>query len=211
MLKYILISIIFITFCSCDKFDKYLDKAESGGMTLEEVFGDYVQAERFLANIYAKLPVDYANKYTNASDDSESPHGTAAENQINNGVFSPSSNPFNNWTATYQAIRSSNIFLENIDNVPTVNAEQQEGRIRMKGEAIFLRAYFYSELFRRWGGVPLMLNAIAITDNYHIPRATADEVVSFIVNELDQAAQLLPIEHTAAHKGRVTKGAALAL
>src|SRR5690606_19531235 len=65
--------------------------------------------------------------------------------------------------------------------------------------------------FRRWGGVPLMLNAIAITDNYHIPRATADEVVSFIVNELDQAAQLLPIEHTAAHKGRVTKGAALAL
>ena len=211
MIRSISTFIIIFVFYSCTKVDKYLDKAESGGMSLEEVFGDYVQAEKFLANVYAKLPVDYANKYTNASDDSESPHGTAAENQINNGVFSPSSNPFNNWTATYQAIRSANIFLENVDGVPTVNADQSAGKPRMKGEALFLRAYFYSEMFRRWGGVPLLKTSLSITDDLQVAKATADEILEFVVSELDEAAELLPIEHSAAHKGRITKGAALAL
>lgn len=201
---------LILSFVSCD-VDKYLDKAESGGMTLEEVFGDYALSERYLSNIYAKLPVDYANKYTNASDDSESPHGTSGENQINNGVFSPSSNSFNNWTHTYQAIRALNIFLANADNIPVVNETQKEGKPRMIGEATFLRAYFYSELFRRWGGVPILKDALDINENMNIPRNSAEEVVDFIVNECNKAADLLPLEYPPIHLGRVTKGAAMAL
>ncbi|HLR37089.1 MAG TPA: RagB/SusD family nutrient uptake outer membrane protein, partial [Chitinophagaceae bacterium] len=125
---------LILSIYSCD-VDKYLDKAESGGMTLDEVFNDYALAERYLSNLYSQLPIDYTNKYTNASDDSESPHGTSGENQINNGVFSPSSNAFNNWTNTYQAIRSINIFLKNADNIPVVNETQREGKPRMIGEA----------------------------------------------------------------------------
>src|SRR5690606_39320182 len=102
-MKRIILILTTLFLVGCD-IDKYLDKAESGGVTLEEVFGDYAQAEKFLSNIYAQLPVDYTNKYTNASDDSESPHGTAGENQINNGEFSLSSKLFNNWTATYKDI-----------------------------------------------------------------------------------------------------------
>ncbi len=203
-----ILSILFLY--SCD-IDKYLDKAESGGMTLGEVFGDYVQAERFLSNIYSKLPIDYTNKYTNASDDSESPHGTAAENQINNGVFSSSSNPFNNWTATYQAIRAANIFLQNADRIPVLDANQVEGKPRMIGEATFLRAYFYAELFRRWGGIPILLEPLDINENMQIPRNTVAEVVEFIVDECDKAANLLELEYPPIHLGRATKGAALAL
>ncbi|NGM60640.1 RagB/SusD family nutrient uptake outer membrane protein [Sphingobacterium sp. SGG-5] len=206
-----LIFILTILFLySCD-IDKYLDKAESGGMTLDEVFGDYGQAERFLSNIYSRLPVDYANKYTNASDDSESPHGTAGENQINNGVFSPASNPFNNWTATYTAIRTTNIFLQNADRIPTLDANQLAGKPRMIGEATFLRAYFYAELFRRWGGVPILLEPLDINEDMKIPRNTAEQVVEFIVDECDKAAGLLELEYPAIHLGRATKGAALAL
>lgn len=194
----------------CD-VDKYLDKAESGGMTLDEIFGSYALAERYLSNIYSRLPVDYTNKYTNASDDSESPHGTAGENQINNGVFSPASNPFNNWTASYQAIRAVNIFLQHADAIPVVNENQNKGKPRMIGEAIFLRAYFYAELFRRWGGVPILTEPLDINENMQIPRNTVTEVVKFIVDECDKAADLLDIEHPAIHLGRATKGAALAL
>lgn len=208
---YFIIFIVTALFISCNDINAYLDKAESGGMTLEEVFGDYVQAEKFLANVYSKLPVDYSNKYSNATDDSESPHATSSENQINNGVYSPSSNPFNNWTATYQAIRAANIFLENAEIIPVVNADQQAGKPRMQAEATFLRAYFYAELYRRWGAVPLLTSSVQITDNYQIEKASAADVLEFIVSELDKAAAILPVEHSPANKGRVTKGAALAL
>lgn len=206
-----LIFIFTILFLYGCEIDKYLDKAESGGMTLDEVFGDYALAEQYLSNIYSKLPVDYTNKYTNASDDSESPHGTAGENQINNGVFSPASNPFNNWTATYQAIRAANIFLQNADRIPVVNETQNAGKPRMIGEATFLRAYFYAELFRRWGGVPILKEPFDINENMHIPRSSVVELVEFIVNECNKAADLLDIEYPPIHLGRATKGAALTL
>src|SRR5690606_15494677 len=209
-MKRIILILTTLFIVGCD-IDKYLDKAESGGLTLDEVFGDYAQAEKFLSNIYAQLPVDYTNKYTNASDDSESPHGTAGENQINNGVFSPASNPFNNWTATYQAIRSANIFLQNADRIPVVNQNQSTGKPRMIGEATFLRAYFYAELFRRWGGVPILKEPLDINEDMQIPRNTAAEVVKFIVDECDKAADLLDVEHPPIHLGRASKGSALAL
>ena len=209
-MKKLIYILTFLFLYSCD-VDKYLDKAESGGMTLDEVFGDYGQAERFLSNVYSKIPVDYANKYTNASDDSESPHGTSAENQINNGVFSPASNPFNNWTATYNAIRAANIFLQNADRIPVLDANQAAGKPRMIGEATFLRAYFYAELFRRWGGVPILTEPLDINADMQVPRNTAAQVVEFIVDECDKAAGLLELEYPPIHLGRATKGVALAL
>ena len=202
---------LLINISSCKKLDEYLDKAESGGMTLEQVFGDYVLAERFLANAYSKLPSEYATKYANASDEADSPHGTSGENQINNGAFSPAGNPYNNWTATYQAIRTVNIFLANADKIPVLNAEQQKGKPRMIGEAHFLRAFFYGELFKRWGAVPIITEVLDINENMRVARNPVDEVVAFIVEECDKATELLEIQYSSAELGRATKGAAMAL
>ncbi|MFB9863599.1 RagB/SusD family nutrient uptake outer membrane protein [Rufibacter immobilis] len=199
-----------LTACTND-LDDYLDKAETGGMTLEEVFGDYVQAEKFLANVYAQLPSEYDTKYSAATDEAKSPHGTAPENEINNGVFTPARNPYNVWTALYQAIRKANLFLENVEKVPIVNAEQRDGKPRMEGEARFLRAFFYAELHKRWGGVPILERALGINEDMNIARNSQEEVVAFIVSECNLAASLLPTEYTSNNLGRVTKGAALAL
>lgn len=196
---------------SCSKVDDFLDKAESGGMTLDQVFGDYVLAERYLANVYAKLPSEYEKKYANASDEAKSPHGTSAENQINNGAFSPAGNPYNNWTATYQAVRSVNIFLANVDKVPVLTVEQRTDKPRMVGEGHFLRAFFYAELFKRWGKVPLVTAALDVNENMKIPRSSVDEVVGMIVQDCNAAIDLLPTTYTANHLGRATKGAAMAL
>src|SRR5690606_2205557 len=132
-------------------------------------------------------------KYMNATDEAKSPHGTSAENQINNGAFSPAGNPYNNWTATYQAIRSVNIFLANADKIPVLTAEQERGKPRMIGEAHFLRAFFYGELFKRWGKVPLLTEVLDINEDMNIARNSIDEVVSFIVEECDKATELLSL------------------
>src|SRR5690606_5976507 len=74
-----------------------------------------------------------------------------------------------------------------------------------------LRAYFYAELFRRWGGVPILKEPLDINEDMQIPRNTAAEVVKFIVDECDKAADLLDVEHPPIHLGRASKGSALAL
>lgn len=204
----------FIVLCllSCKKLDSYLDKAESGGRTLDEIFGQYILAEGFLSNIYAALPSEYDRKYAAATDESKSLLSTGAlENRILIGDFSPSSNPYDVWTVTYQAIRKVNIFLQNVDKVPTLDNEQEQGKVRMKGEGLFLRAFFYAELFKRYGGVPIVTEPLDINGDIRIPKNTAEEVVAFIKNDCTLAATYLSPTYPANQLGRATRGAALAL
>jgi hypothetical protein len=56
----------------------------------------------------------------------------------------------------------------------------------VESEARFLRAYFYFELIKRYGGVPLMGNKVlTITDDVSLPRNSFDECVKYIVSECD--------------------------
>ena len=83
---------------------------------------------------------------------------------------------------------------------------------RWKYEARFLRAYFYSELVKRYGGVPLANELMDMdTDYRNIPRNILQECIDFIVDECGQVAPHLPAVYQASDMGRVTRGAALAL
>lgn len=113
-----------------------------------------------------------------------------------------------NWIQLYRRIRQINIFKENIDKVPFVNDAQKD---RMRGEVHFLNAYFYHNLFRLYGGVPLVTRTFGLQDDFLITRNTVDETVQYIVEEADIAASLLPLTHDGANIGRATKGAAMAL
>lgn len=203
---------------ACKKVDSYLDKAESGGITDKELFNDYVQTDAFLANIYATgigagdwMPV-YSFTYAAACDEAECPYtfnyGTI---NFNSGLISPTNNPIDNWARSYQNIRKANIFLQYIDALPVNDAKQEAGKYRMKGEALFLRAFFYEELFKRYGGVPLFEKPLSIDKDLQIPRNSEEEVVEFIVRDCDSAAALLPAIHSTENLGRATKGAALLL
>lgn len=210
--KIYFISLISLCLLSCEKLDSYLDKAESGGNSQEEIFGDYLLSQGFLSNVYTGLPSEYERKYTAITDESKSLLGTGAlENRVLIGDFSPSSNPIDVWAYYFQAIRKANIFLQNVENIPTLDTEQQQGKIRMKGEAMFLRAFFYAELHKRYGGVPILTEPLDITANTKLPRNSEAEVANFIKNECTAAAILLPISYNANELGRATRGAALAL
>ena len=118
-------------------------------------------------------------------------------------------NRFNHfdWSDNYTRIRQANTFLRRIDSTTFDTAWKQ----RMKGEAYFLRAYFYHNLLRMYGGVPLITKVYGLNEDYKVARNTFKETVDFIVANADSAAALLPVSYSAADVGRATKGAALAL
>ncbi len=113
----------------------------------------------------------------------------------------------NSWTTYYTQIQYINTFLENQDKVT-----DETQRERVLGEAHFFRAYYYYTLWRKFGGVFLIDHTFdPLNDAEKFPRASYDEMVEFIVNEAQQAADILPVSYDATDLGRATKGAALML
>lgn len=111
------------------------------------------------------------------------------------------------WSNYYTQIQYINSFLENKDKVP--DAAQ---RRRVEGEAHFFRAYYYYMLWRRFGGVLLIDHKYdPLTKPEKFPRASYEQMVSFIVSEADKADSLLSVTNTAADAGRITRGAAIML
>jgi len=112
-----------------------------------------------------------------------------------------------NWGPSYSRIRQTNIFLSHIDAAGFDDALKR----RMKGEAFFLRAYFYHNLMRMYGGVPLITKVYGLNEDYAVARNSFKETVDFIAANADSAAALLPLSYSGTDLGRATKGAALAL
>jgi len=113
------------------------------------------------------------------------------------------------WSDLYSRIRQANIFLKNTASYDGDNPDKVN---RMRGEVHFLRAYFYHNLMRTYGGVPLITKVYGLKDqDTSIPRNSFKETVDFIVQDADSAAALLPLQYDGADVGRATKGAALAL
>jgi hypothetical protein len=111
------------------------------------------------------------------------------------------------WQNCYRGIGRTNTLLDKIDG-----AQMDENlKKRMKGEALFLRAFFYSEMVNLYGGVPLILETPNAEAHSSLPRDTKQAVVDQILKDLTDAAALLPNSYTGSNLGRATKGAALSL
>ncbi|HEY9047523.1 MAG TPA: RagB/SusD family nutrient uptake outer membrane protein [Ohtaekwangia sp.] len=114
-----------------------------------------------------------------------------------------------NWPNMYARIRACNLAIQNLETPQFENTSQISASV-LKGEALFMRAYFYHQLLRYYGGVPLVDRPYTLGEaDYTIARNTFAECVDFIVNDCDQAAQLL--DGKAMPSGRTSKAAALAL
>jgi len=111
------------------------------------------------------------------------------------------------WTASYRGIFRANDALENIPTIPGI-AEVK--RSQLLGQALFLRALFYSNLAIYYREVPLVLKNRPIEEK-NIKKNTFAEVSAQIVKDLTDAIAVLPATYPAAQYGYATKGAALAL
>ena len=116
------------------------------------------------------------------------------------------------WRKYYRGIYRANVFLENVANVEWGTSEDLKNRFI--SEARFLRAYFYFDLVRMFGHVPL-LTEVADAENLKIPQADPADVYTFIAEDLKFAIDNLPAvpyqSMSTDEYGRVTKWAAEAL
>jgi hypothetical protein len=97
------------------------------------------------------------------------------------------------WTNSYKGITTANIVLAHADEVPDFSSNMLRNCV--KGQARFLRAFYYFNLVRLFGGVPLVVNEIISRSDAELPRVSIQEVYTQIETDLDSAIALLPASY----------------
>ncbi len=110
--------------------------------------------------------------------------------------------PYNKYINDYSGIAKANAVLQRIDAASIPAAAKSN----LKGQAAFLRAFYYFDLVQYFGGVPLHLTEVASVAETALPRSSAADVYKQIIADATDAATLLP--KTQAVKGQATQGAA---
>jgi hypothetical protein len=137
--------------------------------------------------------------------------GTPATTVIRKGQANPSTTLFRDeWKWCFEGIKSTNVFMANVDLVPGMNPAVAE---RMKAEIRFIRAYLFFRLSNFYGDIPFFLEDINIEGSKTIARTPRATVLTNLHQELDEIIPVLPKKEdlSAAERGRITKAAAVVL
>lgn len=214
---YVLIAAVAVLYLT-SSCDDYLEKTPDDDMTIEEVFSNPDWTRAWLANSYSWLPNEanfaddgaFRSPFTGGCDEMEIAFGASYAHLINAGSWNATNiGRVPVWNETYCAVRTVNVFLENIDNVPKLPEDERK---TMKGEAYFLRAFFHFLSFRTHGPIPIVQNVVGTNDDFlAITRLSVDDCVEKIVDDLDDAIELLPRTRVNTEYGRPSKAAAYAL
>lgn len=175
----------------------YWDKPESAKDLLNTCYKGIASFEEVL---YADAMSD--NAYTKVP--------TAFNQNIGNGKFSTADTYVGLvWSSRYAGIRDCNILLANINKTPGLS---EEVRNRYIAEATVIRANHYFELYSRFGDIPYFTHVISIVESRTISRTPKADVVTSIINELDNVINNNYLSKTdGGEKGRLTHWAALAI
>lgn len=199
-----------------------LDQKPLDTYTDEAIWSDLALSETVLNGVYTSIQgeLQRGSRFASFTDELYQMHLYGTDN-VTQGRLSPDIYGFgwddsmwDAWGYNYGVIKNINNFLEKIDNVPAETAEEQEWKNWQTGQAHFLRAYFYHQLYSLFGRVPIITRTYGLEDDYFegVTRNSLDEVADFIVQDCDAAAALLPLQYSDdSDLGRATKGAALAL
>lgn len=223
-----IMAVSLIAVAGCGK--SALDITPDGRMTLEDIFKNPDRTEAYLNTVYGSIPSYFISyiEYTFLSGTTDESSDSQIGNQPANisaqwiiGALNPSYNPLANpnygknadhYPAFWTGIRNANVFLQNIDNA-TVSSELY--RSRMKAEAKLLRAFYYWELIKQYGPMPIVDKPFENTFDYaSLTRPTFQEDIDFILKDCDEAIAepTLPIRLTTeTERGRFSKAVAFAI
>jgi len=171
---------------------------------LDWEYNDTYYSEFFIGDIMSD---DALKGGQNISDMSDAYDMENFKTIANNGLI------LDYYRAQYQGIGRCNLGVREVPLIDVDSTMTAEVQSRLMGELKFLRAMYYFKLVRVFGGVPLVDFVIESADNWQQPRATADEIYDFILEDLEDAQGLLWKKSTYADTdlGRATKGAAQAM
>lgn len=223
------IGMILFSIISCDQED-FLETTSKANLTDATMWAAEGNADIYLNDCYSELVAksnqpDNLDNYTSDNDAGwyytsyNWKKGTVVATSNNYSVWGQSSGPAYcaNWPGTYTKIRKINTFISKItENKANFSDDWYNKRM---DEARFLRAYFYSELFMRVGGLVLVTapqDRTTMTDeDMYLPRSTFEETFNYIIGELTSIVSngYLEIKYNNGNTnaGRATLGAALAL
>lgn len=219
---YIVLPLLSMMLCSISlSCDSYLEKPPGVDVTEDTIFSSPLQVDYFVAGTYYwGVKSDFP--YWNSQDMSDIGWGAATDEAEvtqqwywcqtpwNAGGMSPSNTGDLRFNTHWTAIRRANTLIERIDDAPF---DDPAFKRRVRGEALCIRALNYFELFRKYGGVPILRERVDIGGDLKIPRNTVKEVVQFILDDCEEAIKLLPKpnELTTSERGRLTNLAAMCL
>lgn len=230
-LKNILFAASLMIMSSCSD---YLDVVPDNTPTLDHIFADRDNAESFLFTCYNSLP-DFGSDTSNPAffaggeaictnsgylwhtsdwSDLQVPgYRILAGQQNTNKPYLNYWDGENEGKNLFVGIRNCNIFLENLDKPIDLTASEKK---RWIAEARFLKAYYHYWLFQMYGPIPITDTNIPVDaspEEVRVYREPVDDVVNYIVKELDAVAEDLPenIDNELTEMGRITKPIALAL
>lgn len=205
IIKYWMVILAAFIFISCENYLEVDSKSQVSDQTL---WSSPENADLFLNNVYAGLsgPFNTDDPEENWTDNAMASRvGPASRTLMALSNYAPNNAP-SRW-GLYAQIRKANVFIEKVN---ASNLPENWKRSRL-AEARFLRAYYYSTLWMSYGGVPLVLTPLNMSeqgDEVFQPRSTSAETFQFIVDECTAIANDLPLQTEA---GRASRGAALTL
>ncbi|MDR0939010.1 MAG: RagB/SusD family nutrient uptake outer membrane protein [Mediterranea sp.] len=234
----ILISLSSVSCVDEIKFgNAFLDKPPGGNATIDTVFNNADYARQFLNTCYGRqyYGLPYNTDSQGRIPDSSSPYlgkkdaltdcwhihwnGAAIYNLYYVGTMTSLGGQRGNIFGydremVWQVVRWCWLFLENIDRVPGMDATE---KARLVAEAKCLIASRYFDLFRHYGGLPLVYNSFTgLEGTYEMPRGTVEETVNYMISLLDDAINsgALPWDYrndATTQTGHWTKAGAMAL
>jgi hypothetical protein len=224
-----LVGIILTTFglASCKK---YLDRPLAANISEQDVFLNFRSFQGFTEELYSCLP-DMTkatwNSEWNMGDDILSTTGaqyrlsaefdngnyrawqTGGGGWDNSWLDDAGPNTSNTvkakglWPLAWYAIRKTNVGLANLDKL--VNATQEEKNV-IKGQLLFFRGFFYSQLMSFWGGLPYVDTVLSSSAKLELPRLSYRETSLRAAKDFEDAAALLPTNWDNSPVGQLTLG-----
>ncbi|UBD74995.1 RagB/SusD family nutrient uptake outer membrane protein [Parabacteroides goldsteinii] len=197
-----LINILVVTFTLCCSSCADLDIASDGRVSLNDIFNRYERTSAYYSNCLGYMPqvgFTYENTNTPLASFCDEAHD-ANDNQDGpvskwyKGYTTPEYNPLtasymDPWSHYFEGIRRCNTFLLCINDPEmatyTFNEVEKNGWI---AEVRVARAFYYLQLIKRYGGVPLIETPYETNHDFSIDkRASFEECADFIISECDKA------------------------
>lgn len=212
-----------LTFSSCAD----LDYNELSNRDEKWIFSYPNDGIRHLVDdVYAQMFNEFETNYNgaikaSATDEAVFASALSDVHNFYNGAWSPANSFSDTWRIAYRAITEANTYLEKVNEIDLDAYKYDANYDNMvlqfslfPYEVRFLRAYYYFELVKTYGDVPLVTKSLSNAEANNVERVSADKIFEYIVNECNAIAEYLPVSYLnepGSEIGRANRPAVLAL
>lgn len=192
--KIIIVVLGCLIFTSCG--DK-MDYNEYNVYDKDYITKNFTLVGDLMTAIYRQVDYDFGNDYSgailgSATDESEYAVSGNDIEDFYNGSWSPSNAKSTIWSDSYTGIADCNLVLKEFQGLTfdelTLNSDYDQQMYRYhnyKYEARFWRAYFYFNLVRQYGAVPLITENMTTDEKNSAARTSSDSIFNYIISECD--------------------------